>query len=458
MAYRTETDSMGSMEVPQEAHYGCQTQRAILNFPISGQPLPFPFIRALAFLKLHAARTNSEIGLLEKSLADSIIVAAEEIIEKKHISQFQVDVFQTGSGTSTNMNINEVLASIANETINGKRGGKNPVHPNDHVNMGQSSNDMIPSALHVAAVFEITEKLLPSLEILQKALKEKKEAFSHIPKLGRTHLQDAVPLFLGDEFGAYAKQIELAIRRLKTILPDLGQLALGGTAVGTGLNTHPDFATKTISRMATETKLPFTEAEDHFEAQGAQDAAVLASGTLKTIAVSLSKIANDIRWLASGPRCGLGEITLPSLQPGSSIMPGKVNPVMCEMMLQVSAQVIGCDAAITIGGLGGVLELNVMLPVISYNLLLAIDLLSSATKVFAEKCIVGITANEEVCKQNIEKSLAMVTGLVPHIGYDDAADIAKEAYATGKTIRQVVTEKNIISPDILNEILTYIKK
>ena len=458
MKFRIEKDSMGAIEVPNEAHYGSQTQRAILNFPISGQPMPASFIQALAYIKLHSAQTNMELGLLNEQWASAIISAAQEVIDQKHPDQFLVDVFQTGSGTSTNMNMNEVLASIANETITGQRGGKKPVHPNDHVNMGQSSNDIIPSALHLAAAKEIKQRLLPALSLLQTELSAKAAEFQSICKLGRTHLQDAVPMTLGDEFSGYARQMEISIERLQSVLPEMGELALGGTAVGTGLNTHPEFAPKTIARMAGQTGLPLTKAKNHFEAQGAQDAVVSASGALKTTAVGFYKIANDLRWLGSGPRCGLGEINLPSLQPGSSIMPGKINPVMCEMAMQVSAQVIGCDAAISIGGLSGVLELNVMLPVMVYNLLTAIDLLCNATTAFAEKCVRGITANEKICRANIEKSLAMITGFVPHIGYDLAAEIAKEAHQTGKTIRQVAIERELLAIEIIEDILSYPKK
>jgi fumarate hydratase class II len=453
MKHRIEQDSMGEVKVPEEAYYGAQTQRARENFSISTLEFPPSFIRAIALIKKHAAQVNSELQLLDAGLSNIIVTAAKEVLDGKFDDQFVVDVFQTGSGTSTNMNVNEVIAGRANELLTGKRGGKSPVHPNDHVNLGQSSNDVIPSAIHIAALFEINEHLLPALELLHTELEEKSKAFGHVMKIGRTHLQDAVPMSLGQEFSGYARQAELGIERLRTVQERLSELALGGTAVGNGLNSHPEFASRVIASISRETGIALREAKNHFEAQAAQDAAVETSGMLKTIAVSLIKIANDVRWLVSGPRCGIGEITIPSLQPGSSIMPGKVNPVIPEMVLQVSAQVIGNDAAITQGGQAGNFELNVMLPVIAYNLVQSIRLLAGAARAFGEKCIRGIEANREKCASNLEKSLALATAFVPAIGYDKAAALAKEAYEKGKTIRDVAVEKRVLPEEEIHKIL-----
>jgi fumarate hydratase class II len=453
MSYREEKDTMGTVRVPADAYYGAQTQRAVENFPVSGFTLPPVFIRSLAMIKKNAAHVNLALGLLDKKAAGAVIQAAEEVVADKFADQFVVDVFQTGSGTSTNMNMNEVLAARANEILTGTRAVKTPVHPNDHVNCGQSSNDVIPSALHIAALISIHGRLLAALGRCHDALLLKTKEYGDIHKIGRTHLQDAVPLTLGQEFSGYARQIELGIRRLESTEGRLAELALGGTAVGSGLNAHPAFAGKVIERIAAETGLPFVEAENHFEAQGARDTAVEVSGALKTLAVSLTKIANDIRWLASGPRCGLGEINIPALQPGSSIMPGKVNPVISEVVLQVAAQVAGNDTAITFGGQSGNFELNVAIPMIAHNLLQSIRLLSTGVEVFTEKCIRGITANREACAANIEKSLAMVTGLVPHIGYEKAAEIAKIAYETGRTVRDVAIAENVLPADMLQRIL-----
>jgi len=453
MKFREEKDSMGTVMVPADAYYGSQTQRAVDNFPISDLKFQAAFVHALALVKQCAAQVNHKLGLLDPELADAISRASREVVDGKHDSQFVVDIFQTGSGTSTNMNMNEVVASRANEILTGQKGGKSPVHPNDHVNLGQSSNDVIPSVIHISAMMLIHERLIPSLESLKKALAAKAEKFKDIRKLGRTHLQDAVPMYLGQEFSGYARQIELAVDRLRSVEPRLAELALGGTAVGSGLNTHPDFANQVIARISTHTGLPFTEAPNHFEAQAARDAAVETSGALKTLAVSLVKIANDIRWLASGPRSGIGEINLPSLQPGSSIMPGKVNPVIPEAVMQVAAQVMGNDTAIMMGGQAGNFELNVMLPVIAYNLLQSITLLASVAAVFTAKCIAGLTANREACAGYIEKSLALVTALVPEIGYDRAAAIAKKAYESGKTIREIAVAENILTEDKINELL-----
>jgi fumarate hydratase class II len=453
MKYREEQDTMGNVSVPGEAYYGPQTQRAVENFPISGLRFPSPFIKALGMIKKHAARVNRDLGLLDPKLAETIIRASEEVTNGKFNDQFVVDVFQTGSGTSTNMNANEVIAGRANEILTGKRGGKSPVHPNDHLNLGQSSNDVIPSAIHIAALTGIKNHLIPSITQLQKSLKEKAEEFRDIRKIARTHLQDAVPMSLGQEFGGYARQMKQGIDRMKAVEPALSELALGGTAVGTGLNTDPHFASKVIACISEETDCSFKEAQDHFEAQAAQDAAVETSGALKTLAVSLIKVANDIRWLSSGPRCGLGEINIPSLQPGSSIMPGKVNPVIPEVVIQVAAQVIENDAVITFSGQTGNFELNVALPVIAYNLLQSIHLLDRAATAFETKCVKGISANMEKCTSNLEQSLALATAFVPAIGYDRAAALAKEAYETGKTVRETALKSQILPVKEVNRIL-----
>jgi fumarate hydratase class II len=454
---RTEHDSLGSVEVPEKACYGAQTQRAVENFPVSGRTFGRPFIKALGLVKESAAVVNAELGLLPPQIAGAIRDAAHEVVEGLLDGDFVVDIFQTGSGTSTNMNANEVIAGRANEMLTGKRGGKAPVHPNDHVNLGQSSNDVIPTVIHVAAVSLIHQRLVPALTKLRDELKRKSDEFRDAIKIGRTHLQDAVPVSLGDEFGGYARQIELGIQRAMRAADSLSELALGGTAVGSGLNTHPEFARMVIELVSRKTGCSFREAQNHFEAQAAQDAAVEASGELKTIAVSLVKIANDIRWMASGPRCGIGEISIPSLQPGSSIMPGKVNPVMPEMVIQVAAQVIGNDASITFGGQGGFFELNTMLPVIALNLIESIELLSSAVALFTEKCVAGIVANRERCRSLIEGSLALSTYLVPHIGYDLASKISTEAFTTGKTVRQAALEKAALPADKLDEIFRQIE-
>jgi fumarate hydratase, class II len=452
MKFREEKDSLGILAVPEDAYFGASTQRAVNNFPVSNLRFPSTFIHSLALVKQCAAEVNRELGLLDEKLSESIIVSAQEIMQGKLDDQFVVDVFQTGSGTSTNMNMNEVIASRANEIITGKRGGKFPVHPNDHVNLCQSSNDVIPSAIHISALSLIKKRLTPALADLEKNLSDKAVEFKDVKKMGRTHLQDAVPISLGQAFSGYARQMALAINRIEAVEDRLSELALGGTAVGTGLNAHPDFAKKAVALISKYSKLNFKEAENHFEAQSAQDAAIETSGALKTIAAGLVKICNDIRWLASGPRCGLGEITIPSLQPGSSIMPGKINPVIPEAVIQVCAQVMGNDTAVTISGQGGNFELIVMLPVIAYNLLQSIDILSSGIRILSDKCVKGIRANRQTCAANIEKSLAMATFLVPHIGYDKAAEIAKKAYETGKTIAQIVREEKILSEKELTSI------
>ncbi|MBU0992027.1 MAG: class II fumarate hydratase [Proteobacteria bacterium] len=457
MNYREETDSLGTVRVPELAYYGAQTLRAIENFPVSTLRFPFVFIHSLALIKKCAAEVNSKLGLIDPEKARAIIAASLEVMDGKHNDQFDIDVFQTGSGTSTNMNMNEVIATRANEILTGKKKTKSPVHPNDDVNRCQSSNDVIPSVIHLAAFSQIKEKLIPALTILDQELEKKAVQFAAIKKIGRTHLQDAVVMTLGQEFSGYATQVGLAIKRLEGVYGRLSNLAIGGTAVGTGLNAHPEFARQVIAMIGDITNLPVVESDNHFESQATCDTAVETSGILKTVAVGLMKISNDIRWLASGPRCGLGEITLPSLQPGSSIMPGKVNPVIPEVVIQVGAQVIGNDATITIGGQGGYFELNTMLPVIAYNLLQSIDLLAHAAKLFSEKCIRGITANKERCERNIKQSLAIVTNLVPDIGYDQAVLIAKKAYESGKTIEEVILAGKKFSKEDLSRIL-YDKK
>ena len=451
--FRIEKDSMGEMRVPADALYGAQTQRAVENFPISSLRFPREFIRAMGLIKRAAAHANMDLGLLDRKTGQAIVSAAQEVIEGKLDQHFVLDIFQTGSGTSTNMNANEVISNRAIQILGGVVGSKTPVHPNDHVNMGQSSNDVIPTAMHVAAVEAIEGSLIPALRKLQAALEAKAKEFDAIVKIGRTHLQDATPVRLGQEFGGYARQVELGVRRLEKLRDTLGELPLGGTAVGTGINTAPAFPAAAIQHLSKLTGLQFSEAKNHFEAQGGKDAIVEASGALKTIAVSLTKIANDIRWLGSGPRCGIGEINLPETQPGSSIMPGKVNPVIAESVLMVAAHVIGNDMAVTIGGQAGVFELNVMMPVMAHNVLESIRLLAAAANNFTDRCVSGIAANVQRCNDMVEKSLAMCTALAPEIGYDQAAAIAKESYKTGKTVREIALEMKILPPDRLNEIL-----
>jgi fumarate hydratase, class II len=446
--FRTERDSMGEMQVPADAMYAAQTARAVENFPISGLRFSREFIWALGTLKKHAAITNGELGGLTPEIARAVSQAADEVASGQWDNQFVVDIFQTGSGTSTNMNANEVIAFRATQLF-----GSGKVHPNDHVNRGQSSNDIIPSAIHLAAFHTIQSRLTPALLSLATALDNKRCEFWDILKIGRTHLQDATPIRLGQEFGGYASQVSHGLARLKAVESRLGELALGGTAVGTGLNTHPEFARTTIARIAAETSLPLREAENHFEAQGARDAAVEASGALKTIAVSLLKIANDIRFLGSGPRLGYAELKLPATQPGSSIMPAKVNPVMCEMLMQVCAQVIGNDTAITVSATHGNFELNVMMPVIAHNLLQSISLLATGSEIFTRRCIEGLQADRAKCESNIEQSLAMCTALAPLLGYDKAADIAKKAYATNRTVREVARELSGLDEATLSKAL-----
>ena len=451
--FRVEKDSMGEVRVPAKAYYGAQSQRAVENFPVSGERMPLPVVHAVAMVKGFAAEVNAGLGILPPRLAEAVSRAAREILEGKFDDQFVVDVFQTGSGTSTNMNVNEVLANRANELLGKPLGGNDPVHPNDHVNRCQSSNDVIPSAIRVAARRELSDRLLPALGGLRDALSAKSAEFSDVLKIGRTHLQDAVPVTLGQEFSGYASQVDHGVRRVKAVFADLEELPLGGTAVGTGLNAHPEFAARTIAEIARATGIPFRPAENRFEAMGAQDPLVAASGALKGIAASLMKIAHDLRLLSSGPRCGIGEIDLPSLQPGSSIMPGKVNPVILETTIQVAAQAIGNDAVVTLGGSLGVLELNVMLPVMARNLLASVSLLSSATSLLAGRCVAGIAPNRKRCEELVEQSLAMVTPLAVRIGYNKAAELAHEAYHTGKTIRTLLKEKGVLPAAEIDAVL-----
>jgi len=450
---RIEKDSMGNVDVPSHAYYGAQTQRAIDNFQISNLQFSKSFIKSLAIIKRSAAVVNNKLGKLDSKYSEAIIKASEEVIDGKFDDQFKVDVFQTGSGTSTNMNINEILSNRASEILGGKLGSRDPIHPNDHVNLGQSSNDVIPSAIHISVYLDVQNYLIPSLAELEKSLSKKSEEFIGIIKIGRTHLQDATPISLQQEFSGYVQQIKKSIVRLKKSKEDLLELAIGGTAVGTGINTHKEFGKLMAAEISNYTTADFIETDNHFELQASQDSIIELSGSLKTVSVSLHKIANDIRWLASGPRSGIGELTLPAVQPGSSIMPGKVNPVISESLIQICAKVIGNDTAITMGGLGGVFQLNTMLPLIAYNTLESIQLLSNGINMFREKLIDGLIANKDICNNYIEGSLAMCTSLAPVIGYDRAAHIAHLAFASGKTIREIVLEKNILSETELEKLL-----
>jgi fumarate hydratase class II len=449
---RIERDSLGEMRVPADALWGASTQRAVENFPISGERFPRVFLRALGLLKRCAADANEAVGALDAGLARAIAAAAAEVESGDLDAHFPLDVFQTGSGTSTNMNANEVIAARATALL-GARGDARRVHPNDHVNASQSSNDVIPSALHVAARLALREDLEPALERLHACLAAKAREFDGVVKLGRTHLMDATPVRLGQEFAGFARQIELGRARVARAGEALAELALGGTAVGTGLNAPPGFAARVIEALSGATGLSFREAANHFEAQSARDGAVEASGELRTLAISLAKIAADVRLLASGPRGGIGELELPAIQPGSSIMPGKVNPVICEVVLQVSAQVIGNDAAIAVAGLQGQLELNVFIPVIARNLLQQIALLAAVSRVFTDKCLAGTRARRERAEALVEESLAMVTALVPAIGYDAAAEIAKEAWRTGRRVRELCIERAVLPRDELERLL-----
>jgi len=450
--YRVEKDSMGEVQVPADAYYGASTQRAVENFPISRHRFGRRFIWSLGLIKGSAAEIAGRQGHLDQDKADALKTAADEVMDGRLDQQFVLDIFQTGSGTSTNTNANEVIAGRAMEILGGET-GSGVVHPNDDVNFGQSSNDVIPSAIHVAAVAAIREDLVPALSGLAGSLEAKAAEFEDVVKSGRTHLMDATPVTLGQEFGGWATQVRKGIQRLEKVLPELEELALGGTAVGTGINAPSGFAAAVIQLMAERTGIPFTEAIDHFEAQGSKDAVVMASGVLKTIAVSLFKIANDIRFLGSGPTSGIAEIRIPELQPGSSIMPGKVNPVMSEMLMQVAAQVVGNDATVTWSGANGNFELNVMMPVMAHNLLESIDLLATASKTFATRCVDGVEVNAERVRELLERNAVVVTALNPHIGYDSGASIVKEAAATGRSIRDLVLESGLMTPEELDAAL-----
>ncbi len=444
---------MGEFQVPAEALYGAQTARAVDNFPVSGIPFPRPFIQAVGAVKYACAQVNAEMGLLEPSLRDAITNAAQEVIDGKLDAQFVVDIYQTGSGTSTNMNTNEVISNRAIQMLGGALGSKTPVHPNDHVNKSQSSNDVIPTAIHVAAATELETRLLPALRSLQAALNAKARDWDSIVKIGRTHLMDATPIRLGQEASGWARQVELSIARLESVKPRLLELAIGGTAVGTGINSPVGFGKAVAEKLAERFGLPFVEAVNHFEAQGSQDGAVELANQLSTVATSLLKIANDVRWLSSGPRCGLGELSLPAVQPGSSIMPGKVNPVMCEQLIMVCAQVMGNAVTVSVANTHGNLDLNVMLPVMARNVLESLTFLANSVTVFTEKAVNGLTANVQRAESLVEWSMSMVTSLAPVIGYDEAAKIAKCAVDEGKTVRQLVTEDAILPIDQLNELL-----
>ncbi len=448
---RTERDSMGPVQVPEEAYYGASTMRAVLNFPISGLRFHRRFIRALGLIKRSAAEVNAELGLLEQGLAEAIAGAADEVAEGRLDDQFVVDVFQTGSGTSTNMNANEVIANRAAELLGGQRRSK-LVPPNDHVNLGQSSNDVIPTAIHLSALLAMREELAPALSALRASLAAKAEELWPVVKTGRTHLQDATPLRLGQEFQGYAGQVARALRRLERAAVELEEVALGGTAVGTGLNTHPLFGARVCERLSAATGLAVRETDNHFQAQSNLDAVVAYSGALRAAAIALLKIANDISWLGSGPRAGLGELTLPEVQPGSSIMPGKVNPVIPEALIQVCAQVMGNDATVAIAGQRSFFELNTMMPVAGYNLLQSIELLAAAARNFGERCVDGLQATERG-PELVEEGLGIATGLAPIIGYDAAAEVAKEAASSGRTIREVAQERTGLSDEDLRRAL-----
>jgi fumarate hydratase class II len=452
-ADRIERDSLGEVRVPDDVYYGAHTARARDNFPVSGRGLRPGLIHALGLLKGAAARANASLGLLPPPLADAIARAADEVVDGRLDDHFVVDVFQTGSGTSSNMNANEVIARRANEVLTGGRSAKDPVHPNDHVNLGQSSNDVFPTAIHVAALLAIDRQLVPALTELRDALTAKAHEFDDVVKIGRTHLQDATPVRLGQEFAGYARMMQHGLDRLREARAALEEVALGGTAVGTGINTHPEFAARALVEVNARTGLALRPAEDYFEALGSRHAVVAASGALKTLATDLMKVGNDLRLLASGPHCGLAEITLPALQPGSSIMPGKVNPVVPEAVCQVAAQVIGNDMAITVGGQSGLLELNVMMPMMADNLLESIELLANVSLLLARRCVTGIVANRERCGQLIEGSLALTTALAPRLGYDEAARLAKIAHEQGRTIRDAARQEAGLPPDELERLL-----
>jgi fumarate hydratase class II len=450
--FRTERDSLGEVQVPADALYGAQTQRAVENFPISGIRFPRVFIRALGLIKGAAAEVNQELGLLDAQRAQAIRQAAEEVAEGRWDAHFPIDIFQTGSGTSTNMNANEVIANRATQLLGGEIGSK-LVHPNDHVNMCQSSNDVIPTAIHVSAYLEVQEVLLPALRHLHKVLLRQAAELDDVVKTGRTHLMDAMPVRMGQEIGGWAYQVAQGIERIESCLPRLAKLALGGTAVGTGINAHPEFALRVAQKLAERTGIPFVESDNHFAAQSAMDAAAELSAHLKTTATALMKIANDLRWMNSGPIAGLGEIALPALQPGSSIMPGKVNPVICESVMMVCAQVMGNDVAVALGNQHGNFQLNVMLPLIAHNLLQSITILGNAARVLADKAVAGFTVNRERIAEAVGKNPILVTALNPVIGYDRAAQIAKRAYAEGRSLRDVALEMTDLSAEELDRLL-----
>lgn len=451
--YRIEKDFLGELKVPKTAYWGAQTQRAIENFPISGIRFGRRFIYSLGLIKMASAQTNMELGLLDSKIGKAIVQAAQEVMDGKLDEQFPLDIYQTGSGTSTNMNANEVIANRANEILGHPLGEKGAVHPNDHVNMGQSSNDVIPTAIHVAAVIAIDQDLLPALRELEDSLAKKAKEFDPVVKSGRTHLMDATPIRLGQEFSGYQSQIDHGIRRVSASRASLTELAIGGTAVGTGINSHPDFPGRVVEKISTATNAKFRVAENHFEAQIAQDALVEASGAIKTAGVSMLKIANDLRWLSSGPHTGLREINLPAVQPGSSIMPGKVNPVIPEAVMQVAVTVVGNDVAITVANTHSNLDLCTMMPVMSQRLQQNIELLANVAKVFAHKCVDGITANADLLLKYAESSPAIATKLNPIIGYEKAAEIAKEAGRTGKSVKEIVIEKGLLSPQEAEKVL-----
>ena len=462
-AMRTERDSMGDVHVPAEAYYGAQTQRAVENFPISGWTIPAEMIHAMGRVKHACAIANRDLGKLtgtgknplNDSQVEALIAATQYVIAGKLDAEFPIDVFQTGSGTSSNMNVNEVIANRAIEHSGGDRfDAEKPIHPNDHVNMGQSTNDTFPTAIHVAVAYEIRNELVPALQKFAKVLTKQSKDWEQIIKIGRTHLMDATPLTLGQEFGAFARQMELSITRAESALQSVLELPVGGTAVGSGINTHPEFGKRVAAVLAEQTDIPFIEAVNHFEANAQRDGLVSCHSHLKTIASTLFNVANNIRWLGSGPRCGFYEIALPSRQPGSSIMPGKVNPVLCESMMQLAARVIGNDQTITISGAaGGQFQLNIMMPVMGHTTLESIRLLAKGTDAFVEFCANEIQPNVEVCESFVEKSLSMITSLNPYIGYEKASKLAKEAFQTGKTIREICTEQNICSEEVLKEAL-----
>lgn len=455
--YRIEKDSMGEVKVPADAYYGAQTQRAVDNFPVSGIMFSRAFIEALGLVKKTAATVNKDLGLLDKKIADSIIATTEEVMDGKHDKDFAIDIFQTGSGTSTNMNANEIISNRAREVSKEKFGEELKIHPNDHVNYGQSSNDVIPTTIRVAAAMGVTNDLIPALKNLKQAFLDKGKEYADVVKTGRTHLMDAMPVTFEQEFSGYARQMELGIHRVESAMERLAELPQGGTAVGTGLNTHPKFANGFANELSEATGINFEEAENHFEAQASVDALVELSGQLKTIAVSLMKIGNDLRWMNSGPNAGIGEIQLKALQPGSSIMPGKINPVIEESVTMVSAQVIGNDSTITVAGQAGNFELNVMLPVVAHNLLESIKLLSNASQNFADRSVSQLTVRKERIKSMIEKNPILVTALNPIIGYEKGAKIAKKAFAEGRALKDVAREMTDLSDKELDEALDPIK-